>query len=165
MAFCFTFSQNGRQQKSPEQVDASVQVNNIEETNEKGTQADIPLSVINENCQMPTPPLDEDTLKNVTLVIKKGHSYAKPVEPKTLPKTQCTTGINSKQMSLVDVETVSSIDSRTQEAMASVGTSLSELLINQQPIRNPLVWKFPKQTSSLLFQCHLYPLPQNHSLH
>ena len=110
-------------------MDASVQVNITAETNEKGTQADIPRSVIDESCQVPPPPLDEDTLKNVTLAIKKDHSYAKPVELKTLPKTQCTTGVTSKPMPLVHVETVSSIDSSTQEAMASVGTSLSELLL------------------------------------
>ena len=115
-------------------MDASVQVNITIETNEKGTQADIPLSFIDESCQMPPPPLDEDTLKNVTLAIKKDHSYAKPVEPKPLPKTQCTTGLNSKPMPLVDVETVSSTDSSTQEAMASVGqesTGVESFKVNQ----------------------------------
>ena len=110
-------------------MDASVQVNITVETNEKGTQADIPLSVIDESCQMPPPPLDEDTLKNVTLAMKKDHSYAKSVEPKTLPKAQCTTGLNSKPIPLVDVETVRSIDSSKHEAMASVVTSLFELLL------------------------------------
>ena len=77
-------------QRSEEQVksqtvsfaDAAVQVNITARRDDKQVQVNIRSAETKDQCcQIPPPPLDEETLQNIILATKKDHDYCKVAKP------------------------------------------------------------------------------------